>query len=152
MADKLPKMVAKAIGARIKERREALGINQSDLGERLDLGDHSPVGQWERGETLIGTLNLVLCAEELELSLDYLVWGMGNNIDARLLNLPSALRESLAKTFMGRIEEAEKLVREHPELFTDQSVKDGDKRLRGWSAHRKLRVAEAMKKRHQGAP
>src|SRR5574340_455740 len=99
-----------ALGARIRAARKHARLTQAQLGERLAVADHSAVGQWERGEVLIGTENLIFCAEECGASLDYLVWGMGNNIDARILALPAVLREQLVNQFNQRIEEAEKLV------------------------------------------
>lgn len=139
-----------ALGTRIKAARKRAKLTQPQLGVLLDLSGHSPIGQWERGETLPDTENLIFCAEHCSTSLDYLVWGMGNDIDTRIRALPGELRDQLTNEFMLRIEQAERMAKEHPEIFTDKHVKDSDQRLKKWSARKKIEYAKGVAKRKGG--
>ena len=147
---RMEETLPKALGRRIKEARERAGLIQRQLGEMLGFVDHSAIGQWERGEVLPETENLIFCAEFCSASLDHLVWGMGNDIDARIRALPGELRDQLTNEFMLRIEQAERLAKEHPEIWTEESVKDADSRLKPWSAKRKQEYAKGVAKRKGG--
>ena len=136
-----------ALGRRIREARRRARLSQVQLGDLLDLSGHSPVGQWERGKSLPDTENLIFTAEHCATSLDYLVWGMGNDIDARIRALPGELREQLTNEFMLRIEQAEKMARDHPEFWTESRVPDNDRRLKKWSAARKNAFLKGIAKR-----
>lgn len=82
-------------GRRLRAARKATPLNQDQVGEALGLSSHSSVGQWERGVTLPSALHLFICAELYGVSLDWLVWGMANGLDARVKKLPSILRKPL---------------------------------------------------------
>jgi len=64
----------KAIGKRIRQEREKLGLSREEFAEIIGLSDYY-VGQLERGErqmSLPTLVNIVIC---LHVSLDYLVFG-----------------------------------------------------------------------------
>ncbi len=128
-----------ALGRRLREARKRARLTQEKVGEQLDLSSHSAVGQWERGKTLPDLLNLIYCAEIYSASLDWLVWNMGNGIDARVKKLPDVLRKPLIERMMRDIEDAERLAARLPKAFGAEPVLDDDQRLRLWSAEEKLR-------------
>ena len=134
-----------ALGRRLREARKRARLTQEKVGEQLDLSSHSAVGQWERGTTLPDLLNLIYCAEIYSASLDWLVWNMGNGIDARVKKLPDVLRKPLIERMMRDIEDAERLAARLPKAFGAEPVLDDDQRLRLWSAEEKLRQ---MRERH----
>lgn len=132
----LPNMdhaLASALGIRLREARKRAKLSQTDVGIFAGL-THSAVGQWERGETLPETESLIRVANDLPASLDWLVWGVGNNIDARLRKLPDVLREPLIARIIRDIEDAEKLIHRLPPGFSAPVVADTDGRLNDWSA------------------
>lgn len=95
------------------------------------------MGQWERGAVRIELHNLIAAAELYGASLDHLVWGMGNSIDARLRKLPALFREPLIERIQAEIDHWERLARTHPE-FSGKMVVDEDEKLKTWSAAIKL--------------
>lgn len=126
-------------GRRLRAARKATPLNQDQVGEALGLSSHSSVGQWERGVTLPSALHLFICAELYGVSLDWLVWGMANGLDARVKKLPSILRKPLIERLHRDIEDAERLAARLPAQFGGDPVIDDDERLRLWSAEEKLR-------------
>jgi transcriptional regulator with XRE-family HTH domain len=125
--------LAEVLGARLLQARKRAKLTQQQTAEELGI-THSAVGQWERGEELPSLLNLIYVAETYPASLDWLVWGMGNNLDARVRKLPAILREPLLERLNREIEDAEKLVRRLPTGFSNEVVHDDDGRLNKWSA------------------
>ena len=64
------------VGARIRERREALGLSQGALARRLPgVVEGSQVSRWERGENFPTYRNLVALAAALKVSEETLVCG-----------------------------------------------------------------------------
>ena len=61
-----------AIGARIRARREAMGISQAELARRVYVSRQT-VGNWEAGRTLADVQSLVLLASVFGVSVDELV-------------------------------------------------------------------------------
>ncbi|HIZ46301.1 MAG TPA: helix-turn-helix domain-containing protein [Candidatus Olsenella pullistercoris] len=61
-----------AIGARIRARREAMGLSQAELARRVYVSRQT-VGNWEAGRTLADVQSLVLLASVFGVSVDELV-------------------------------------------------------------------------------
>ena len=59
------------LGKKIKEERIKLGLTQEELGERID-NTGAYIGQIERGERNASMSKIMLIAEELKVSIDYL--------------------------------------------------------------------------------
>lgn len=68
--------IAKDLGVRIKEAREAHGWSQTDLAEKAAV-TRGAVGQWETGESAPGTINLILTALETGYALEWLATARG---------------------------------------------------------------------------
>lgn len=64
----------KAIGQRIREEREKLGLSREDFAGIIELSDYY-VGQLERGERQMSLPALVKIADCLHVTLDYLIFG-----------------------------------------------------------------------------
>jgi transcriptional regulator with XRE-family HTH domain len=62
-------------GARVRERRVALGLSQEKLAERADL-HWTYVGQIERGERNLGLVNILRLAAALKVDAGELVKGL----------------------------------------------------------------------------
>jgi transcriptional regulator with XRE-family HTH domain len=62
-------------GARVRERRAALGLSQEKLAERADL-HWTYVGQIERGERNLGLVNILRLAAALKVDAAELVKGL----------------------------------------------------------------------------
>lgn len=81
MKDKI-KIDNKAIGQRVRQEREKLGLSREEFAEILGLSDYY-IGQLERGERQMSLPVLVRVSNCLHVSLDYLVFGIiSHNIDA----------------------------------------------------------------------
>lgn len=71
----------KAIGKRIKEKRNKLGMTQEKLSELINVSP-SYISEIERGTSICSLAVLVNIAEILELNLDNLINGINeNNVD-----------------------------------------------------------------------
>lgn len=78
---------AKAIGGRIKQARENLGLSQHDLA--IQLGTTAgAVGQWERGANSPSAMNMEKLPELLKVSADYLLFGTSDAERARAQTAP----------------------------------------------------------------
>lgn len=71
--DRFPTM-GEEIGMRIKERRDRLGLTQQELGDKIHRS-REYVSKWESGERGLKVEDLVLIADVLETSCDYLLKG-----------------------------------------------------------------------------
>ena len=65
----------KAIGQRIRDEREKLGLSREEFAEIVGLSDYY-IGQLERGERQMSLPVLVKVSTCLHISLDYLVFGI----------------------------------------------------------------------------
>lgn len=68
----------KAIGQRLRDEREKLGLSREEFAEIIGLSDYY-VGQLERGERQMSLPALVKVANCLHISLDYLIFGKTAN-------------------------------------------------------------------------
>lgn len=70
-----------AIGRRIREERQKLGLSREEFAEILELSDYY-IGQLERGERRMSLSVLVNIVNCLHVSIDYLILGKATeNID-----------------------------------------------------------------------
>lgn len=69
-----------AIGQRIRNEREKLGLSREEFAEILRLSDYY-VGQLERGERRMSLPVLVNISDCLHVSLDYLIFGKTTDDD-----------------------------------------------------------------------
>ena len=69
-------MDQKSLGKRIKELRLQRGLNQEELGEKVKL-TNSQISTFETGARGVTLDNLILIAQALSTSLDYLIFGKG---------------------------------------------------------------------------
>ncbi|UNC93160.1 helix-turn-helix domain-containing protein [Candidatus Contubernalis alkaliaceticus] len=67
-----------AVGQRMREEREKLGISRGELAELVGLSDYY-IGQLERGERQMSLPVLVNISNCLHVSLDYLIFGKSYN-------------------------------------------------------------------------
>lgn len=127
-----------ALGRRLTKARVKLGATQGQVAIAAGVTP-SAVGQWERGEKSIDLVNLILAAQFLNESIDYLVFGMRGKIEKRIAALPVAMRGGVESQVLLALETAEQLVKRNPKLLADDVVPDTDERLTQWSAADKIR-------------
>lgn len=77
----------KAVGQRIREEREKLGLSREVFAEIIGLSDYY-VGQLERGERQMSLPVLVKIVNCLHVSLDYLIFGKTSH-NASFVHEPS---------------------------------------------------------------
>lgn len=68
-------MDLKAMGSRIKAERKKLGLTQEKLAELINVTPHY-IYEIERGMKSMSLETLILFAEKLELSADYILFGV----------------------------------------------------------------------------
>ncbi len=71
----------RAIGQRIRQEREKLGLSREELAEITGFSEYY-LGQLERGERQMSLPALITIAKSLHISLDYLVWGTARKVSA----------------------------------------------------------------------
>lgn len=54
------------LGARIRAYREAKGLQQSELGEKIDV-DQATISRWETGKSPMGVDEMIAVADALEI-------------------------------------------------------------------------------------
>ena len=76
------------LGKKIREERIEKGYTQEELGEKID-STGAYIGQIERGERSASMSKIVLIAQALNVSLDYLIgnfrFDQVNNIDVKIV-------------------------------------------------------------------
>lgn len=75
MAEEL-QSARKVVGERVRERREAVGLTQAELAERVYVSRQT-VNNWETGKTLVDVQSLSLVAAELGTSVSELLGERG---------------------------------------------------------------------------
>jgi len=60
------------LGSRLRQERQRLNLTQEKLAEKVDVS-HAYIGQIERGERSLTLETLVNIAEELDVTVDYLL-------------------------------------------------------------------------------
>ena len=66
----------KAVGARMKEMRRRRGLTQAELAARLDYSSERQLQRIENGETSCSVDKLMEIAQVLEVTTDYLLFGI----------------------------------------------------------------------------
>lgn len=87
----------KSVGNRIKTGREQMSLTRDEFAEMIDLST-SFFTQIERGEKLMSVQTLVKIAIQLNLSLDYLIWGDSSidvNKDSLISDINNASKKEL---------------------------------------------------------
>ena len=93
MADKVVNY--KALGKRIQQRRQQLGLSQNDAAEKLDLST-SFFSRVERGEKVASLETLIKIANFFEFSLDFLLQ------DSMKKSVSDKLQTKLAQIFVDK--------------------------------------------------
>jgi transcriptional regulator with XRE-family HTH domain len=81
----------KALGKRIRELREALGLSQIELAQRVDKSSAAYIAFIESGERNISTMDLMCLAKELGTTVAALV---GEQSTGKQVQFKQALRNS----------------------------------------------------------
>ena len=88
-----------AIGLRLRKQREKMKLSRGKLAEIVGISDYY-IGQLERGQRQMSLPVACGIANCLHISLDYLIWGDGEQVDDELLqdsagpyNSPDRLEE-----------------------------------------------------------
>lgn len=68
------------VGQRIRELREMRGFEQLDIANELGYKSQSTISKWESGVNLPTGKKLILLAEMLDTSTDYILHGKANDI------------------------------------------------------------------------
>lgn len=99
------------IGQRIKERREFLKLSQKELAEKAKKSSAAYIAFIEGGNRSISTLDLMLLAKALGVTVSYLV---GESTEVEKGDPIQALRadDSLNKTDRQKVEEYYKLLKD----------------------------------------
>lgn len=102
----MPTEREKAFGRRLRAAREAAGLSQAFVGERLGVSRQA-VGQWETGETSPNPETLRILADLYEVSVDSLLGRQGKSVvlTTRGMPLPPLGAEYLTKEELEEIEE-----------------------------------------------
>lgn len=77
MAEEL-QSARQVVGERVRERREAAGLTQAELAQRVYVSRQT-VNNWETGKTLIDVQSLAIVADELETSASELLGEHGTS-------------------------------------------------------------------------
>lgn len=85
-----------AIGNRIRQGREALGLTRDQLAELLGISSYY-LGQLERGERQMSLPVLVKISEKLHVSLDYLILGKDSNQSNNATEIEALLKKCSKK-------------------------------------------------------
>lgn len=90
----------KAIGKRIKEKRNKLGMTQEKLSELINVSP-SYISEIERGTSICSLAVLVNMAEILELNLDNLINGINeNNVDVSFSEILKGIPKKNQKLYI----------------------------------------------------
>src|SRR5690606_27223622 len=102
----MPTEREKAFGRRLRAAREAAGLSQAFVGERLGVSRQA-VGQWETGETSPNPETLRILADLYEVSVDSLLGRQAKSVvlTTRGMPLPPLGAEYLTKEELEEIEE-----------------------------------------------
>ena len=90
----------KAIGKRIKEKRNKLGMTQEKLSELINVSP-SYISEIQRGTSICSLAVLVNIAEILELNLDNLINGINeNNVDVSFSEILKGIPKKNQKLYI----------------------------------------------------
>ena len=92
------------IGARIRSKRESLGMTQQELVDMVNV-TRNTISRYENGETEIGVIMLKNIADALSVTVLWLLFGFDyeNDIYNNLLKLTERDRQIVVDTIMAQI-------------------------------------------------
>ena len=92
------------IGARIRNKRESLGMTQQELADMVNV-TRNTISRYENGETEIGVITLNNIADALSVTVLWLLFGFDyeNDIYNNLLKLTERDRQMVVDTIMAQI-------------------------------------------------
>ena len=92
------------IGARIRSKRESLGMTQQELAEMVNVTRYT-ISRYENGETEVGVITLNNIADALSVTVLWLLFGFDyeNDIYNNLLKLTERDRQIVVDTIMAQI-------------------------------------------------
>ncbi len=92
------------IGARIRSKRESLGMTQQELAEMVNV-TRNTISRYENGETEVGVITLNNIADALSVTVLWLLFGFDyeNDIYNNLLKLTERDRQIVVDTLMAQI-------------------------------------------------
>ena len=92
------------IGARIRIKRESLGMTQQELADMVNV-TRNTVSRYENGETEVGVITLNNIADALSVTVLWLLFGFDyeNDIYNNLLKLTERDRQIVVDTIMAQI-------------------------------------------------
>ena len=92
------------IGARIRIKRESLGMTQQELADMVNVTRNN-ISRYENGETEIGVITLNNIADALSVTVLWLLFGFDyeNDIYNNLLKLTERDRQIVVDTIMAQI-------------------------------------------------
>lgn len=148
MVDMGEKQPLDTFGARLRVARRRRRVSQTQVAMYVGDRSHQSVVNWEKGANFPELEKLVMVAELLETTIDWLVWGdeMASGIESRLRKIPKVLRDGLVRRLHDEITQTEVSAERLPdEMKKDATVADRDVRLREWSAKNKIRESKKRK-------
>ena len=92
------------IGAKIRIKRESLGMTQQELADMVNV-TRNTISRYENGETEIGVITLNNIADALSVTVLWLLFGFDyeNDIYNNLLKLTERDRQIVVDTIMAQI-------------------------------------------------
>ena len=92
------------IGAKIRIKRESLGMTQQELADMVNV-TRNTISRYENGETEVGVINLNNIADALSVTVLWLLFGFDyeNDIYNNLLKLTERDRQIVVDTIMAQI-------------------------------------------------
>ena len=92
------------IGARIRSKRESLGMTQQELAEMVNV-TRNTISRYENGETEVGVITLNNIADALSVTVLWLLFGFDyeKDIHNNLLKLTERDRQIVVDTIMAQI-------------------------------------------------
>ena len=92
------------IGARIRNKRESLGMTQQELADMVNV-TRNTISRYENGETEVGVITLNNIADALSVTVLWLLFGFDyeNDIYNNLLKLTERDRQIVVDTIMAQI-------------------------------------------------
>ena len=97
-------LTLKKIGARIRIKRESLGMTQQELADMVNV-TRNTISRYENGETEVGVITLNNIADALSVTVLWLLFGFDyeNDIYNNLLKLTERDRQIVVDTIMAQI-------------------------------------------------
>ena len=97
-------LTVEKIGARIRNKRESLGMTQQELADMVNV-TRNTISRYENGETEVGVITLNNIADALSVTITWLLFGFDyeKDIHNNLLNLTERDRQIVVDTIMAQI-------------------------------------------------